>query len=910
MIVGTSTRNTVYSLLEELFGSEQASTYTPVVTTRLTTMISTHEDDRALLSGFYVCSAFGWSLCTKVLLTAGAFELAQESLSSTNKDVYAQAQGVLSYYLTDTDFQELVGKDVAPLRESIIRKFVDLVFNADAAFADPVVEKLTGLEEEDKALMLSLVGDEWWKGLVWRLQFKNPDIYGAPEEWALVRQTDEKDPEPVIAAFKDILEGDKYKTEEKLDVVNGLLMSFDGIRKAAIKGGFGEFIVECVNTGDTTVVVQALVRLRGSQQTGTLVLSMDTAIEMLFKVITSPHDETRHLAYGVLTSLCDAYSTDGESLRTQAKKTISSPDRLAIVTGAFEHPDKQTAGLAATLLAEMLLIEDGSESWNYDADQGGPPPDTPFKNQLFTPVVVCQVIGLLQLSESAAGALYLLSQGCWGNQKVYNMIKEGFGAYFKDADAAFFSRLSKPCPTRHRHVKVAQAAFEAGAIEKVWSLLKQGFQTREERIDIIDVLCIFLSTEKGGDAGLLEQVRANGKVETVMIALVADESEDALQSFLWMMRILGKSGEEDEWVSAWTGLGGDDVVPHLLNMLKIGVGEVGMEEPDAEKMDRGYRLAKRKYDEAVTTAREKPDNDKYETILEVVQKITLVDGFDPKPLVTAMDEALKDATSWGKLKAWCDVGPAVGAAVVNTTAVSRLIRDISGEETEGVDPPDAVRALAAIVKAVALDNANAVKKAFFDNENAVKKALLIAGGALGEGYTADFVTGALLTLAEDYPKGLEVLASPELISVALTRFDDPDTASPESLVPLVGYACGLDPSYRKTVVEFVRGGWGEEEKKKKKTKELRMGFYDTWARMKALAKTTLEACKVLLDAGVIEAVTRVLETSDNEDDRDTVIRFLRILATSHPADGLMSSVVPVLPAMHALFLIPFKRECS
>ncbi len=115
---------------------------------------------------------------------------------------------------------------------------------------------------------------------------------------------------------------------------------------------------------------------------------------------------------------------------------------------------------------------------------------------------------------------------------VYDMIKEGFGAYFKDADAAFFARLSKPCPTRHRHVKVVQAAFEAGAIEKVWSLLKQGFQTRKERIDIIDVLCIFLSTEKGGDTGLLEQVRANGKVETVMIVLVADESEDALQSFL------------------------------------------------------------------------------------------------------------------------------------------------------------------------------------------------------------------------------------------------------------------------------------------------------------------------------------------------------------------------------------------
>ncbi|KAF8912505.1 hypothetical protein CPB85DRAFT_1434352 [Mucidula mucida] len=125
------TRNTVYSLLEELFGSEQASTYTPVVTTQPTTMISTHEDDRALLSGFYVCSVFGWSLCTKVLLTAGASELAQESLLSTNKDVYAQAQGVLLYYLTDTDFQELVGKDVTPLRESIIRKFIDLIFNAE-----------------------------------------------------------------------------------------------------------------------------------------------------------------------------------------------------------------------------------------------------------------------------------------------------------------------------------------------------------------------------------------------------------------------------------------------------------------------------------------------------------------------------------------------------------------------------------------------------------------------------------------------------------------------------------------------------------------------------------------------------------------------------------------------------------
>ncbi len=37
-----STCNTVYSLLEELFGSEKASTYTPVVTTRPTTMISTH----------------------------------------------------------------------------------------------------------------------------------------------------------------------------------------------------------------------------------------------------------------------------------------------------------------------------------------------------------------------------------------------------------------------------------------------------------------------------------------------------------------------------------------------------------------------------------------------------------------------------------------------------------------------------------------------------------------------------------------------------------------------------------------------------------------------------------------------------------------------------------------------------
>ncbi len=132
---------------------------------------------------------------------------------------------------------------------------------------------------------------------------------------------------------------------------------------------------------------------KGSQQTGALVLSMDTAIEMLFKVITSPHNETRHLAYGVLTSLYDAYSTDGESLRTQAKKTLSLPNRLVIVTGAFEHADKQTAGLAATLLAEMLLSEDGSESWNYDADQGGPPPDTPFKNQLFTPVVVRKLLG-------------------------------------------------------------------------------------------------------------------------------------------------------------------------------------------------------------------------------------------------------------------------------------------------------------------------------------------------------------------------------------------------------------------------------------------------------------------------------------------------------------------------------------
>lgn len=130
-------------------------------------------------------------------------------------------------------------------------------------------------------------------------------------------------------------------------------------------------------------------------------------------------------------------------------------------------------------------------------------------------------------------------------------------------------------------------------------------------------------------------------------------------------------------------------------------------------------------------------------------------------LVDSMNRIPANTQSWDTMEEWYVVEQQHHCCAQE--ALERLVWDVCGKDEHCIDPAGSLVALAAMIKVSRPEYLKKIKAIFVGNpRQAVKDSLSIAGGAAGEGYIADSATNALCTLADGYPKRIEVLVTPEV----------------------------------------------------------------------------------------------------------------------------------------------------
>lgn len=311
-------------------------------------------------------------------------------------------------------------------------------------------------------------------------------------------------------------------------------------------------------------------------------------VDSLLDVFEGTSPEDSRLAASVLARLLDCYSP-GERVaqREIVAKALMASNVLSRLMKGLYSDVPQRAGGAAIILAEILLEEDGDQSWSYEAESGRSPPPTPRKDQIITAELASHVIGLIQKQDVAKEALYLLCQFCWGYPRGFGIVQKSFEPIIPSADAFFFASLCGEYSSEHtsrQRRRVAEAALKAGALPRTFELLESqaGSDAAHRRAAVEGLRVILCANSVDVDIA-----RRDATLPGVLASLVADETKDSLSQVVWILRLL-QNEEDQTWILKWKVFGNSTTIDHLVNLLNLfpyNLDPEGTKGPDPETMD-------------------------------------------------------------------------------------------------------------------------------------------------------------------------------------------------------------------------------------------------------------------------------------------------------------------------------------
>ncbi|KAL0958023.1 hypothetical protein HGRIS_000198 [Hohenbuehelia grisea] len=401
--------------------------------------------------------------------------------------------------------------------------------------------------------------------------------------------------------------------EGKVRLVKGLRWTFQGIFEAACAAGLAELVVGALQEPsqyeDTLNLMKDL--MENHQKFGFYLFEAGVVpklVQLLTAADTQPH--VRLLVPGVLKGLIEAYGPKArldklakdaeEGLKVNEKanesdtdanedadeeptpdasetsplgphinRLLTSPSTLPALLSALSSPTPTLAGAAASLIGDLMQFEDGTETFGYDSD---PESDTyesarpacPLKDMLVTEGLVQRGIDLLKTEDGAPGGLDLLRRCCWGYKRGMEMVESGFRKCFdekKDLDAAFFRRMYGQYESRHtgrQRRRVAEAAFKAGALDKVLLLVEKEAnllgsktsleaetdQDKARRRNTVEGLRVILCADS---ADVTVARHGNAHLPRLLAALLTEVSKPSFLIALWMLRLLNTDDLETQY---------------------------------------------------------------------------------------------------------------------------------------------------------------------------------------------------------------------------------------------------------------------------------------------------------------------------------------------------------------------------
>jgi len=340
------------------------------------------------------------------------------------------------------------------------------------------------------------------------------------------------------------------------------------------------------------------------QTVGVALLKIDGSIAHFLDLLEGADSEMRCLAAAVLARTLES-CIDSKSQRPLATAALSADDSYPRILAALHSHDPKTVNAVAKLLAEILADEEGSESWSYE-ESGAPPPVCSLKDRTVTPELAAYTIALLKRPDTAASALALLCQFCWGYQRGFDIVSKAFETVVPDADAFFFSSLDGSFVSRHvgrqRRV-VADAAVKAGGLDRAAVLLEEEHASPEARQAAVEGYRVMLCADS------VDAVvgRENPKLPGILATFFAEGSLESLKTVNFMIRLV--SAEDfTKTIPAWKDFATPKTVDQLVRW--INTFPRTFERPIAEGLtDEEFARLDKECDE--NTAKSREDCDMY-----------------------------------------------------------------------------------------------------------------------------------------------------------------------------------------------------------------------------------------------------------------------------------------------------------
>ncbi|PPR01989.1 hypothetical protein CVT24_011116 [Panaeolus cyanescens] len=473
------------------------------------------------------------------------------------------------------------------------------------------------------------------KSLVLQIALKPLHTVGVPCEYALLRfiegEEEDETKQAVKTVFAKLWSDEDVLVDTKLQVIRGLIDSFTDLRKIAIDNGLCDFVINIgcqksdhdqtisalVNTIIIFLVVEPISHfvciktlldkgMESEQYIGSVLIDMEGALQYFVDLLVEngPSD-VRKLAGSILARTLDSYN-DGVSRREAAAKFLTSSATRPKLLSLLDSDNVEIVNAGLHLLGEILSGEPGFSF----RDEDEPEAPCPSKDIIVSKELVEKTVQLLKSPPIAVEALYLLSQFTWEYKRGFELLKTAFEAVVPTADVFFFQSLYGEYVNRHtgrqRRV-IAEAAFKAGGLQRVFALLEQDYTTVEARRAAVESVRVLLAA----DSADVAVGRKSARLAHVVAVLLTDDTVESLKVARFMIRLLSYSFADADADSidldAWKGEITSETVQQLMKWAGKGPDVVDVhaeEEADDEDIIAKRQKASQDYEEVLSAVAE------------------------------------------------------------------------------------------------------------------------------------------------------------------------------------------------------------------------------------------------------------------------------------------------------------------
>ncbi|KAJ2930964.1 hypothetical protein H1R20_g6129, partial [Candolleomyces eurysporus] len=845
-------------------------------------------------------------------------------------------------HVPDQDKLHLQGWIVIPL--------LGLLNDDDTEVADAVVKFLYG---NDEAVAFFFAHETSIVSLL-SLYAKEKRVPNANASYceSMISWCSSRDSEAITDGFRKFWSQDDIELQSKLQVLQNLAGSL--VQEEAGKGGAIEFVQEVVQKAETNDgAIQALGAIDRAMslniQFGHYLL-LANSLPWLLSTMQAEDPEFRSLASSVLRNLLRSYRSDHyTSLRNDVAPTLTSQETLSRIISNANDGALKVSGSAFRLLAE-LLSKDTQDGYLQAT-----------RSVIDEPLVHLAVDRLSEEVSSSA-AVEFLAQVLQDESESSSLVQKVFAtriptaptpvfaalypsAELNDNDSIFnrFESSYQELAALHKvQVQVLEAAGKAGAVPRILELLREPMTTVEARRSAVRATFAVLSMrDVDRDIG-----RTNKYLPDIVAQLIGDETTESLVAASRLVNLLGEPSAPQPF-KTWTALATQETVDHLNIFLAVQLEEQAQPEEEGAPSSDDTAPESQSQRKKVSTTKE------FELVISKTVLLIkhllpilvpfsaqlakaslagfLIDGkSDMVELMESLPtadivEAIRSVLSSSKrppldqirkmIASSEDMARAYYAGDIVPFLVT-LATDASESSEEDSQRREVLRAVLDIFKLLVYQHRNKpsplkdIQTRFFQSSPLVNFSVetITNTGEYGI-FTAYTMALDLFKLANGYPEGIALIATPELLKSVIIGFDDPD-CTPECITPLLGLIAHVDLGAVGTVlkqqIDQLLVSMAPRQGRKKKQNLSRFDKHQVLSRLKVLVKSSDPALKQLvLESGGLDIAWCVLAEGGKPDEAWgialEVIIALLALSTDEAVSVIVSSIRPKLPTLLSIW---------